>query len=126
MEPILVPETPKSAFNKNRRVSDLIRKQVEHFKHLEHKLPPEIRATLPQHAIVSEDDAARYIGPMTRFLLSRKAAVAKPGKSLLMKAPASPEKGLALAASAASDAPVKKTSGSGAAKKPASGRKRKK
>jgi hypothetical protein len=126
MEPIFVPETPKSAFNKSRRISDLIRKQVEHFKHLEHKLPPEIQATLPQHSIVSEDDAARYIGPMTRFFLSRKAIVKKPKKPLLMGAPASLEDGLVLAASAESDEPIKNRPRSGAAKQGASGRKRKK
>lgn len=78
MEPILVPGPPKAAFNKNRRMSDLIRKQIEHFKHLEEKLPPEVRATLPQHNLITEDDAARYIGPMTRLLRSRGAAAATP------------------------------------------------
>jgi hypothetical protein len=77
MEPILVPGPPKEAFDKNRRMSDLIRKQIEHFKHLEEKLPPDVRATLPQHRIVTEDDAARYIAPMTRLLRTRaKAALA--------------------------------------------------
>jgi hypothetical protein len=76
MEPILVPGPPKAAFNKNRRMSDLIRKQIEHFKHLEEKLPPEVRATLPQHNLITEDDAARYIGPMTRLLRSRATAAA--------------------------------------------------
>jgi hypothetical protein len=74
MEPILVPGPPKEAFDKNRRMSDLIRKQIEHFKHLEEKLPPDVRATLPQHRIVTEEDAARYIAPMTRLLRSRAAA----------------------------------------------------
>lgn len=73
MEPILVPAPPKGAFNKNRRMSDLIRNQVEHFKHLEHSLPAEARAKLPQHAIVSEDDAARYIAPFTQMLLAQSA-----------------------------------------------------
>lgn len=75
MEPILVPGPPKTAFDKNRRMSDLIRKQVEHFRHLEEKLPPELRAALPQHRIVTEDDAARYIAPMTQALLERAATV---------------------------------------------------
>ena len=35
MEPIHVPGPPKEAFNKNRRVSDLIRAQVNHLKHIE-------------------------------------------------------------------------------------------
>lgn len=72
MKEIAVPGPPKTAFNKRRPMSDLIKKQVEHFKHLEDKLPPEVRATLPQHAIVTEEDAARYIGPMTRYFLSRR------------------------------------------------------
>ena len=74
MEPIHVPAPPKQAFNKNRCVSDLIRKQVVHFKHIEHKLPEHLRATIPQHPIVTEDDAARYIAPMTELLLSLNSA----------------------------------------------------
>lgn len=125
MEPISVPGPPKSAFNKNRCASDLIKKQVEHFKHLEYKLPPEIRATLPQHAIVTEDDAARYIGPMTRFFLSRKATAA-PKKPLVMRAPASEQAGLAIAASAETDAPAQDGKHAPpAGKKSSSSRKRK-
>lgn len=74
MEPILVPGPPASAFNKHRRASDLIKKQVEHFKHLEEKLSTEERAKLPKHAIVSEDDAARYIAVFTRHLQSRQSS----------------------------------------------------
>ena len=80
MEPIHVPRPPKEAFDKNRRVSDLIRKQVQHFKHLEHKLPDEVRRKLPQHQVISEDDAARYIAAMTSFLL-RQPSSAVGGKS---------------------------------------------
>ncbi len=29
MEPVLIPSVPKEAFNKHRRISDLVRKQVE-------------------------------------------------------------------------------------------------
>ena len=103
METILVPGPPRSAFNKNRRMSDLIRKQIEHFKHLEEKLPPEVRATLPKHNLITEDDAARYIGPMTRLLHSRAAAAANP--PLQMPQPPAPardqqSRGLDLAAAA--------------------------
>jgi hypothetical protein len=77
MEPILVPGPPKEAFKKLRLVSDLVKSQVKHFKHLEQKLPAAARATLPQHAIVTEDDAARYIAPMTAFLRSRVAPAAE-------------------------------------------------
>ena len=68
MEPIQVLSTPKTAFNKNRRISDLIRAQIQHLKHLEDKLPAEMREQIPQHPIVTENDAARYIAPMTRLL----------------------------------------------------------
>jgi hypothetical protein len=71
MEPILVPSPPREAFNKNRPISDLIRKQVEHFKHIEEKLPLDIRAIMPQLSIVTESDAARYISAMTGYLVTR-------------------------------------------------------
>jgi hypothetical protein len=85
MEPILVPEPPKEAFNKNRLISDLVRHQVEHFKHVEESLPLDVRAKIPKHAIVTENEAARYIHAMTTYLRSRpqpkrpaKAVAAKP------------------------------------------------
>lgn len=70
MEPIRVPAPPKSAFNKHRRMSDLIKAQVQHLKHVEEKLPVQSRAALPKHNIVSEQDAALYIAAMTRLLSS--------------------------------------------------------
>ena len=71
MEPIHVPRTPSQAFNKNRRVSDLIRAQTNHLKHVEEKMSPSLRQHIPQHAIVSEEDAARYIAAMTHLLRSQ-------------------------------------------------------
>jgi hypothetical protein len=71
MEPILVPSPPRESFNKNRPISDLIRKQVEHFKHIEEKLPQDIRAIMPQLSVVTESDAARYISAMTGYLVTR-------------------------------------------------------
>lgn len=124
MEPILVPGPPKTAFNKQRRVSDLIKKQVEHFKHLEYKLPPEVRDTLPQHPIQTEDDAARYIAPFTRFLLSKPAATARK-KPLAMRRPAVESEGLALAAAADSNIPTKPESTPRVAKGPKTAPKRK-
>ena len=67
MEVIHVPGPPKEAFNKNRPISDLIRAQVNHLKHLEANLPADVRQQLPQHEITTEDDAARYIGAMTSY-----------------------------------------------------------
>jgi hypothetical protein len=111
MDPIHVPGPPKEAFNKNRRVSDLIRAQVNHLKHIESKLPPSLRQGIPQHPIVTEDDAARYIAPMTRLLRSQAAAAPQDAKAssgpmlVPLAAPQAagavpPAQGLELAASA--------------------------
>jgi hypothetical protein len=104
MEPIRVPRPSKAAFNKQRPMSDLIKAQIRHFKHLEHKLPPEHRAALPQHHIITEDDAARYIAPMTRLLRSRRAPAAAvtpfATPAVRKPAPARRTKGLSIAATA--------------------------
>lgn len=111
MEIIRVPATPKEAFNKHRPMSDLIKAQIRHLKHLEEKLSPEVRATLPQHRLITEDDAARYIAPMTAFLRSQSAAAppqtAKAPVEIKRPLPARPAKGIAIAAVAESK---KKTS----------------
>jgi hypothetical protein len=112
MEPILIPSVPREAFNKHRPISDLVRKQVEHFKHIESRLPPEVRAKLPQHEIVTEDDASRYIGPITAYLLSRPVPAAPAAKKIVpIKPPPAVRRSppLALAASAA---PAGRKSGS--------------
>ena len=105
MEPIHVLPTPSQAFNKNRRISDLIRAQVQHLKHLENKLPAEVRQQLPQHPIVTEEDAARYIGPMTRLLRSLGTASALPANVVPLsrakpQQPSLPSQSLNIAASA--------------------------
>jgi colicin import membrane protein len=110
MEPILVPGTPKEAFNKHRRISDLIRKQVEHFKHVEEKLPDDVRASLPQHDIVTENEAARYISAMTSYLLSRPVAASPkiPKKAPNPKRPVATSSRPALAIAAAAETPARK------------------
>jgi len=102
MDPIRVPAPDKGAFNKHRKASDLIVAQVKHLKHVEHSLPQEIRDTLPQHPIVTENEAALYIASMTQLLRSRTAPqVAAPTliRRTPRKAPARPASGLAIAAS---------------------------
>ena len=103
MEPILVPGPPKEAFNKHRPISDLVRKQVDHFRHIEERLPPDLRATLPQHQIVTENEAARYISAMTSYLLSRPRPKPAAKKIVAIKPPAPirPGRPLTLAAAAA-------------------------
>ena len=103
MEVIHVPPPPREAFNKSRPMSDLIKAQVQHFKHLEYKLSPEERQSIPQHRVITENDAAQYIAAMTRFLRSGVTEAASPRMPLRMKAKAPAEKassqGLSLAAS---------------------------
>ena len=103
MEPILVPGTPKEAFNKHRHISDLVRKQVEHFKHIEERLPDDVRASLPQHDVITEDEAARYISAMTGYLLSRPRPKQAAKKTVAIKppTPVRPPQPLSLAAAAA-------------------------
>lgn len=125
MEPILVPGPPASAFNKHRRASDLIKKQVEHFKHLEAKLSPEERAKLPNHAVVSEDDAARYVAVFTRYLLAKPLAPAQK-KPIKISSRTAKQGGLAIAAVAESANSKAKTSNSRPKKKTANASKRKK
>lgn len=99
MEPIHVLRPPKEAFNKNRPVSDLIRKQVEHFRHVEAKFSDAQRALLPQGHIRTEHEAAQYIAAMTQLLLSRPTPAAQPQPPIVMPArPAQPARGLAIAA----------------------------
>ena len=103
MEVIPVPPTPKQAFHKGRPMSDLIKAQVMHFKHVEEKLPPEQREKIPQHRITTENEAALYITAMTRLL--RSGVSEKPAKPKLVPISAkkaatrTPAKGLAIAAS---------------------------
>lgn len=112
---IRVGAPPKSAFNQDRPISDLIRSQIEHLKHVEERLTPEERSTIPTGEIRTEAEAARYIAAMTAVLQSgarieQAAEVApkvesirkplkKAAKKYSEKAPAAGRK-LALAASA--------------------------
>ena len=126
METIHVPPPPARAFNKNRPISDLIRAQINHLKHLEEKLTADARQQIPQHAIVSEDDAAQYIAAMTRLLRSQAPAGATaapaspvvPKKAILIR----PAQGLDIAASGKKSKSAPKTK----AASPKSSRKEKK
>jgi hypothetical protein len=100
MEIINVPGPPRNAFNKNRRVSDLIRAQVAHLKHLEHNLHPEKKPDLPQHAIVTEQDAAIYIASMTRLLRGVNAVPIPLKQARPSRAPVAEQQAIALAAAA--------------------------
>ena len=101
MEPIHVPRPPREAFNKNRHVSDLIRSQVEHFRHVEAKLSDAQRRVLPQGHIRTEHEAAQYISAMTQLLLSKPAPEVQPLPVPIVMPTRSaprPARGLAIAA----------------------------
>jgi hypothetical protein len=65
VEPIVAPAPPKSAFNKNRRVSDLLQSQLKHFQHVVHKQGMQIDPALARD-LATEAGAARYIATITR------------------------------------------------------------
>jgi hypothetical protein len=120
MEVISVPPTPKAAFHKGRPMSDLIKAQIRHFKHVEEKLSHQQRERIPQHRITTENEAAVYIAAMTRLLRSG-VGVAKPKIvpiTAKKSSPRKPAKGLAIAASAAkSTKPHRKTKTKSSSKK---------
>jgi len=112
MEIIQVPPPSKEDFHKGRPMSDLIKAQVKHFKHVEEKLSPQHREKIPQHRITTENEAAQYIHAMTRLL--RSGVSEKPAKPKLVSIgtkktlPRSSTSGLAIAASEAPARPRRK------------------
>ena len=121
MELIHVPAVPKEAFNKHRRLSDLIKAQIGHLKHVEDKLPEAVRATLPDHQIVTENDAARYIAAMTSVLRLGSAIAAAPAKrvsEMKSSTAARPRERLALAAAGEEARPTAKDGNAASSKKP--------
>jgi hypothetical protein len=73
VEPIPVPAPPKTAFNKNRPVSDLLVAQLKHFQHIEQKRGIQLDPALKRD-IDTEGGAARYIASMTRAIRSQSQA----------------------------------------------------
>ena len=89
MDPIPVPAPPKSAFNKNRRVSDLLEHQLKHFQHVAHKQGINLDPAL-ERDIYTEGGAARYITSITRAVRSAGAKQPQPVPRLVPRA--APEK----------------------------------
>ncbi len=105
MATILVPAPPKSAFNKDRPVSDLLRGQLKHFHHIEASLPPALRSNMTPRDYATEEGAARYIAHLTNALQS----VGKAAAPIPIRRPARASRPLAIAAAAdpASSSPPK-------------------
>lgn len=115
MEPIVVPAPPRSAYNHNRRVSDLLLHQLKHFQHVEMKsgdfgIDPEIARN-----IHTEAGAAKYIAAVTTTLRARGLAGTAtqpalsmvPAKKSVKKSPTTAP--LAIAAAAAKTSAPKKS-----------------
>jgi hypothetical protein len=127
MATIRVPGPPPQAFQKNRPISDLIRAQIKHFQHLEHKLKINLPTKFSPHDLTTEAAAARYIAEMTTALCTQNpsaqqapipigAVVAKPKSSSAAKS-APKSRGIPLAASATTEARAKKSTSASPAKK---------
>ena len=97
MDPIPVPAPPKSAYNPQRKVSDLLEHQLKHFQHVELKNGVKIDPAL-RRDIGTEAGAARYIAEMTRAIRSYSAAQPT-GIAVVPAKRKRPKDGLALAAS---------------------------
>lgn len=114
MDPILVPAPPRSAYNENRRVSDLLFSQLKHFQHVVQKHGALGISDDLERDLYTEGGAARYIAAVTNAL--RGTVSPQPAEVAAVSAPR-PRKerrktvpGLAVAATAASTpAPPKKS-----------------
>jgi hypothetical protein len=67
---VTVPKPPKTALNKNRRISQLLMNQVQHFREVEKKWPQEQQTHIDPQTLKSEGDAAAYISAVTSKLLA--------------------------------------------------------
>jgi len=65
MAVIKVPQPPKSAFNKNRPVSALLKHQILHLHEAEKRFPPAQHSGIYINAIKTEGEAAAYIQKVT-------------------------------------------------------------
>ena len=65
---IKVPRPAPGSFHKHRPLSDLLRRQVEHFREAETHLPADQRTGIDILSIRLEHEAAAYIGKVTAAL----------------------------------------------------------
>lgn len=81
MTVIRIPKPPRSAFNKNRPVSSLLKTQILHLREAEKKFPPNYHSNIYINAIKTEGDAAEYIRRVTTTLhqLHREGAETRVG-----------------------------------------------
>jgi hypothetical protein len=72
---IRVPAPSPQAFRKNRPISDLVKSQIRHFQHLEHKLQLNLPTKFSPQDLTTEAAAAQYIAEMTTALRGPAAEV---------------------------------------------------
>jgi hypothetical protein len=66
---VRIPKPPRSAMNKKRPISDLIKAQLRHIQHAESaRLPKEERSGVKIQDIRTEAQAASYIAAITKLL----------------------------------------------------------
>jgi hypothetical protein len=110
VDPIPVPAPPRSAYNENRRVSDLLFSQLKHFQHVERKHGALGISAALSRDIHTEGGAARYIAAVTRAL--RGTVSPQPAELAAVAPPArpaqKPRKTVAITA-ASTPAPAKKS-----------------
>lgn len=104
---IRVPGPPPEAFRKNRPISDLIKSQVGHFQHLEHKLKITLPTKFLPHDLTTEAAASQYIAEMTAALRNR-ASGAQPTAAPI-RVVSSPKPDTTPAAISAAPIPIKST-----------------
>ena len=99
MDPIPVPAPPRSAYNPNRRVSDLVLGQLKHFQHVEQRHGIQGIDPALSGDIHTEAGAARYIAAVTRALCGQSSTRRAKLTAVPAKKGAKKRLGLALAAS---------------------------
>jgi hypothetical protein len=113
VKPISVPAPPKSAFNRNRPVSDLLSAQLRHFQHVAHKQGITIDPIL-ERDIQTESGAARYIAQITHAIRSHGQAVSsgitRMDSARAARKPVSNSSGRGLDLAASAPSPPTKTS----------------
>jgi hypothetical protein len=78
---IRILRAPKSAFDKDREVSTLLKSQVAHMVEAEQRLPASKRTGVKAESITTEHEAAEYVGKVMKRLYpkARKAWRLPPG-----------------------------------------------
>jgi hypothetical protein len=70
---IEVPKPAPGSFHKHRPISDLLRKQIDHFREAEMKLRPESRTGIDAKSIETEEAAGLYLRKITAILHPQEA-----------------------------------------------------